>query len=317
MDPMEDESASADRDDEEKSDYDELPSLESCNSDSKCESKNNHKGRHEEEDQDLRPIVKGYNGTEIWDEDEILIFPTFFQTSKTGSTEDNFTFTMYKRADKKIHPVSGTFPEEARVHRTIPENPLLTLQPLPIHPPSFIPGNRLTEERLLQLEVNKDEFLWAEEEKLFQHIMLLNEEALAFEDKDRGILKESYFSDYIMPTVPHTPWEFKNIPIPPGIRVKVIELLKAKVETGVYEASESSYRCRWFCVLKKNGKLRIIHDLQLLNKVSIRDAGLLPILDDCKGTSVRFLTSPIFSHSPPVHMYSLSSPLYHFQGPYL
>jgi hypothetical protein len=37
----------------------------------------------------------------------------------------------------------------------------------------------------------------------------------------------------------------------------------------------------------------------------------------CKGTSVRFLTSPILSHSPPVHMYSLSSPLYHFQGPYL
>jgi hypothetical protein len=33
----------------------------------------------------------------------------------------------------------------------------------------------------------------------------------------------------------------------------------------------------------------------------------------CKGTSVRFLTSPILSHSPPVHMYSLSSPLYHFQ----
>jgi hypothetical protein len=110
--------------------------------------------------------------------------------------------------------------------------------------------------------------------------MLLNEEALAFEDKDRGMLKESYFSDYIMPTVLHTPWEFKNIPIPPGIRDKVIELLKAKVETGVYEASQSSYRCRWFCVLKKNGKLRIIHNLQLLNKVSIRDAGLLPILDD-------------------------------------
>jgi hypothetical protein len=36
-----------------------------------------------------------------------------------------------------------------------------------------------------------------------------------------------------------------------------------------------------------------------------------------KGTSVRFLTSPILSHSPPVHMYSLSSPLYYFQGPYL
>jgi hypothetical protein len=37
----------------------------------------------------------------------------------------------------------------------------------------------------------------------------------------------------------------------------------------------------------------------------------------CKGTSVCFLTSPILSHSPPVHMYSPSSPLYYLQGPYL
>jgi hypothetical protein len=34
----------------------------------------------------------------------------------------------------------------------------------------------------------------------------------------------------------------------------------------------------------------------------------------CKGTSVRFLTSPILSHSPPVHMYSPSSSLYYSQG---
>jgi hypothetical protein len=34
----------------------------------------------------------------------------------------------------------------------------------------------------------------------------------------------------------------------------------------------------------------------------------------CKGTSVRFLTSPILSHSPPVHMYLPSSPLYYSQG---
>jgi transposase InsO family protein len=33
-------------------------------------------------------------------------------------------------------------------------------------------------------------------------------------------------------------------------------------------------------VLKKNGKLCIVHDLQPLNKVSIRDAGMLPIVDD-------------------------------------
>jgi hypothetical protein len=33
-------------------------------------------------------------------------------------------------------------------------------------------------------------------------------------------------------------------------------------------------------VLKKNGTLRIVHDLQPLNKVSIRDASQLPIIDD-------------------------------------
>ena len=32
--------------------------------------------------------------------------------------------------------------------------------------------------------------------------------------------------------------------------------------------------------MKKNGKLRIVHDLQPLNKVTIRDAGLVPIIDD-------------------------------------
>jgi hypothetical protein len=41
---------------------------------------------------------------------------------------------------------------------------------------------------------------------------------------------------------------------------------------------------------------------------------LLAICRKCKGTSVRFLTSPILSHSPPVHMYSPSSPLYYSQG---
>jgi hypothetical protein len=37
---------------------------------------------------------------------------------------------------------------------------------------------------------------------------------------------------------------------------------------------------------------------------------------DCKGTSVHFLTSPLISHFPPVHMYSPSLPLYHLQGSY-
>jgi hypothetical protein len=211
------------------------------------------------------------------EEIEAFYIPDNFNSQ---NNEVAFSFTAYKRVDKKVKPVSTTFPEEARVKRHVPENVLATLTPLSKRPPDFFPTPHLTQERLELLNINPENYLSSEEEKLFIQVMTNNEAALAFVDTERGTLKESYFSPYIMPTVPHTPWEYKNIPIPPGIRDKVIELLKEKMAAGVYEPSQSSYRSRWFCVQKKNGKLRIVHDLQPLNKVSIRDAGLPPILDD-------------------------------------
>ena len=60
---------------------------------------------------------------------------------------------------------------------------------------------------------------------------------MAFEDPERGILREDYFSPYIIHIVPHIPWEFKNIPIPPGIYNDIIKLLKDKIAAGVYEPS--------------------------------------------------------------------------------
>lgn len=194
--------------------------------------------------------------------------------------EGTFAFTAYKRVDKKVKPIPTTFPEDCLVRRCIPEDPLLTLPPLPYHPPNFVPTYRISEERMDILDVNGKGFLWPEEERLFKHIMVLNEESIAFEDAERGTFKESYFSPYIIPTVPHRPWEYKNIPIAPGIREKVMDVLRLKIEAGVYERSSSSYRSQWFVVLKKNGKLRIVHDLQPLNKVTIRDAGNLPVVDD-------------------------------------
>lgn len=210
-------------------------------------------------------------------DDLCLFYPVDVRTKSGGSYQ---AFTMYKRVDRKIKPVSTTFSPDYEVKRKIPEDPLLTLSPLPTHPPEFQPTQRLTKERLKTLDLNPDGFLSAEEEKLFAHIMRENELALAFEDIERGTFKDSYFSPYKISTVPHTPWEHKNIPIPPGILSKVIEVLKLKMDAGVYEPCQSSYRSRWFCVMKKSGKLRIVHDLQPLNKVTVRDAGMLPILDD-------------------------------------
>jgi len=189
-------------------------------------------------------------------------------------------YTAYKKVDRKVKPVSGTFPQDALVRRTFPHDPLKGLTILTKNPPEFVPTERITEERLKLMDINSQGFMWPEEEKLFIQVLLANEKALAFEETDRGTLREDYFSPYIMPTIPHSAWEEKNIPIPPGIKDKVIELLKHKMDAGVYEHCQSAYRSKWFCVLKKSGKLRLVHDLQALNAVSIRDAGGPPILDD-------------------------------------
>ena len=190
------------------------------------------------------------------------------------------SFTAYKPVDRRVRPISGIFPQEALVRRTFPHDPLEGLPILSKNPPEFVPTKKLTHERLESMRINSQGFLWPEEEKLFTQVLVANEETLAFEETDRGTLREDYFSPYIMPTIPHSAWEEKNIPIPPGIKDKVIELLKQKMDAGVYEHCQSAYRSKWFCVLKKSGKLRIVHDLQALNAVSIRDAGGPPILDD-------------------------------------
>ena len=213
------------------------------------------------------------------------IAPVLISPAQEDSDEDIIffggaeTYGAYKRVDKKIRPVPGVIPEEVKVVRQFPEDPLESLVDLPVHPPEFQANGRLTEERLKELAINTEGFMWPEEERLFQHILKVHQDALVFEDSQRGSFREDYFSPYIIPTVPHEPWSHANIPIPPGIRERVIELLQEKIAAGVYEPSQSSYRSRWFCVLKKNGKLRLVHDLQPLNKISIKEAGLPPNLD--------------------------------------
>ncbi len=76
--------------------------------------------------------------------------------------------------------------------------------------------------------------------------------------------------------ITHTPWVHKNIPIPTGLLDKVIEMFKENIAAGMYEPSDASYRSRWFCFPKNNGSLRLVHDLQPLHAVTIRNAAVLP-----------------------------------------
>ena len=186
----------------------------------------------------------------------------------------------YKKVANKIRPIATMLSEEYRIVWRIPSDLLADLPKLPTSLPDFVPGERYTQERKELMSVNKDSFLWPEEEKLVDYLIKDHEKAFAWSEEEKGNFSEEYFEPVVFPTVEHVPWVLKNIPIPPGIYDQVIAIIKDKIRTGVYEPLNSSYRSRWFCVLKKDKKsLRLVHDLQPLNAVAIRDPAVPPTVE--------------------------------------
>ncbi len=75
-------------------------------------------------------------------DDEYIIYPTY----DLNNDAPYMVFTAYKRVDKKIHPVSMQLPPDCEVIRRSPEDPLLTLPQLVMHPPEFVPTTKITQE---------------------------------------------------------------------------------------------------------------------------------------------------------------------------
>ena len=186
----------------------------------------------------------------------------------------------YKKVALKVRPQAIMMPEALKPQRYIPSNPLLKLPKLPYHPPRFYPTYKVSQERMDSLGIEDHEELLPEEKKLLQHVIVLNEHSIAFDEAERGTFKNTYFSDYVIPTVNHEPWIEKNIPLPQGHKDEIIQLLKEKIKAGVYESAQTPYRSKWFCVKKKDGGLRIVHDLQRLNSVTIRDSAVPPLIEE-------------------------------------
>ena len=182
----------------------------------------------------------------------------------------------YKKVANKVKPVATTMPSAAWIHCCFPEDPLGSLPVVSSKPPDFSPGIHLTQECLEELGILKNKFLWPEEKKLVIQVLHSNELGLAWEESEKGRFRDDYLSPVVIPTVEHVPWVHQQPPILPGIREEVIKLIQKKIDSGVYKPSNSSYQSKWFCVAKKNRSVRIMHDLQPLNVVTIRDAATLP-----------------------------------------
>ena len=86
-------------------------------------------------------------------------------------------------------------------------------------------------------------FLWPAERDLMHHFVSIQNE-FAWDDSERGHFRKDFIPPVEIPVVAHTPWVERNIPIPPGIYDEVCRIIHVKMEAGVYEQSNSSYRSR-------------------------------------------------------------------------
>ena len=195
----------------------------------------------------------------------------------------------YKKVANCGKPVATTMPQHACIVCRFPEDPLRTLPHLSTHPPEFGPGEHLTHECMTELGVLDNLSLWPKEQNLTAQVLLLNELGLAWDESEKGRFRDEYFNPVVIPTVEHTPWVHQRPPIPPSIHDKVIKLIKSKIASGVYKPSNSSYQSHWFCIAKKNGSICIVHDLQPLNAVTIKDVATLPYVEHFTEQSARCL----------------------------
>jgi hypothetical protein len=92
-----------------------------------------------------------------------------------------------------------------------------------------------------KLGIFANEFLLPEEWKLMAHVLWNNELALAWGKMEKGQFHDDYFPPIVIPTIEHIPWMHRQPPIPLGIKEEVVKLIKSKIASGVYEASNSSY----------------------------------------------------------------------------
>ena len=220
--------------------------------------------------------------TEVLDSTEDAPLSLDAPLTPTDKAEEVYlkTTKKYKPVALKVKPIIGELPDKFRIIRDIKGDPLEHLPALNPNPPEFEPTGRYTQERKDLFDKANSGFLWPEERKLLHHFMMLHQNGFAWTDSERGHFREDFFPPVEIPVVPHTPWVLRNIPIPPGIYDNVCKIIKQKMDAGVFEPSNSSYRSRWFCVAKKDGvSLRMVQSLEPLNKVTIQHSGVPPFTE--------------------------------------
>ena len=206
--------------------------------------------------------------------DEIFkAMEVFGKCGSYGLRPEATVYTKYKTVAKKVKPVATQLPSDTDEHiKQAEKEPSLRR--------SKKIGHKFTEETLASLKIGGDGFLTELEKKEFQEMLSKHGKAFASSPDEIGCVHPSVVAPMVIFTVPHVLWDLKPILVPRALLPKLVDLLKEKVRMGILEPSMAPYSNRWFTVSKKSGALRFIQDMQPTNKVTIRNKGSGPIVDE-------------------------------------
>jgi len=140
-------------------------------------------------------------------------------------------------------------------------------------------GSRLTPERVKTMKVG--DMLTYEERELLMEMLFNREAALGWDLSHLRRIREEVAPPQVIHTIPHTPWQEKGFSPPKALLPVVIEMLRERMDAGIFEYCSGPYRNSWFLIGKKETKkYRIIKAAQQMNKHTLRDANLPPNADD-------------------------------------
>ena len=139
--------------------------------------------------------------------------------SRVSALLDTYSFDFtshslaYKPVAKKVRLVLAPLEEEYCVLCRLPDDLLAGLITLPTNPPDFVPRQRFTQECANALDLDLAQWLWPEEVKLVQWMVLNRETAFAWTATKCSRLDDQYFplvkihtyhSSYTMDTPKHS-----------------------------------------------------------------------------------------------------------------
>lgn len=222
-------------------------------------------------DEMTKEVAKTVNNVTIRSQGLYMEIAEF--SKKMELRQEAQVYTKYKTVSKKVKPVATQLPDDSleKIRSAATEPMLREARKI---------GHQFTEETLKELKIGEGEFLTELERGKFQAMLAKHGKAFAFSAKEIGCVDPFEVPPMVIFTIPHVPWNLRPIPVPRALLPKLMDLLKEKVRMGILEPSIAPYSSRWFTVTKKSGALRFIQDMQPANRVTIRNMGSGPIVDE-------------------------------------